>query len=353
MKTLTSTILFIAAVLATFLLNTACTMQGPSITGRVYDITDRHTDNAIILAERHSHIDWYEQLKQDGIFGAIILPTPHADNLTQEHLDMLADLVTEKMLASGVIQKTKKKPIIIIATPEHVPCDADIMREDLQDEIIARMLDAGVAWIFNEAHVSCRYDYIVRITLSKKIVTDPTQQGDYFGTTPPVLYNCILRLSSPSGKQLGQWQSTIQLVTRLSNEDFVSLAGLTTEKMLASDVIRNWHQRPRIIVAVPENTTHKTDLRPEDLQDEIIARMLNAGVARIVDEASVSFRYDYIVKTVLSNTRQPGAERKKITATPRIIYYTCTQSLLSRRGEQLGRWHSTIQVMGKQTTAPQ
>ncbi len=145
----------------------------------------------------------------------------------------------------------------------------------------------------------------------------------------------------------------VHISEKLTTMDLVSLAGLTTEKMLASDVIRKWRQRPRIVVAVPENTTRKADLQPEDLQDEIIARMLDAGVARIVDEENVSFRYDYIVKTVLSNSRQPGAERKKITSTPRIVYYTCTQSLLSRRGEQLGRWYSTIQVMEKQPTAPQ
>ncbi len=123
---------------------------------------------------------------------------------------------------------------------------------------------------------------------------------------------------------------------KLTAEDFVALAGRVTEKMLSSRVVRKWKKRPLIVVAVPQNSTHDANIITEDLQDEIIARILDSGVARVIDESSVSSRYDYIIKTTITDTVQRGSNGSRLT------YYTCKLQLFSLRGERLGQWHDKI-----------
>ena len=122
----------------------------------------------------------------------------------------------------------------------------------------------------------------------------------------------------------------------LTAEDFIALAGKVTEKMLSSREVRSWKKRPLIVVAVPENTTHDANIISEDLQDEIISKILDSGIARVIDESSVSSRYDYIIKTTITSTVQRGDNGSRLT------YYTCKLQLLSMRGERLGQWHDKI-----------
>ena len=126
---------------------------------------------------------------------------------------------------------------------------------------------------------------------------------------------------------------------RLSGEDFKDLAGRVTEKMLSSRVVQRWQKRkrkPLLVVAVPENTTHDANIITEDLQDEIISKILDSGVARVIDESSLSSRYDYIIRTTITDTVQQGRNGSRLT------YYTCKLQLFSMRGERLGQWHSMI-----------
>ena len=126
------------------------------------------------------------------------------------------------------------------------------------------------------------------------------------------------------------------LQDKLTAEDFVALAGRVTEKMLSSREVQSWKKRPLIVVAVPQNTTHDANIITEDLQDEIISKILDSGIARVIDESSVSSRYDYIIKTTITDTVQRGSNGSRLT------YYTCKLQMFSLRGERLGQWHDKI-----------
>ena len=126
---------------------------------------------------------------------------------------------------------------------------------------------------------------------------------------------------------------------KITLEDMVDLSGMVTEKMLSSREVQSWMQRgerPLLVVAVPQNTTHDANIITEDLQDEIIARVLDSGVARVIDESSLSSSYDYILKTTITSTTQYGNAGSKVT------YYACKLQLFSLRGERIGQWHDQI-----------
>lgn len=128
----------------------------------------------------------------------------------------------------------------------------------------------------------------------------------------------------------------VHLNTKMTAEDYIDLAGKVTEKMLASREAQTWKKRPLIVVAIPENTTHDANIITEDLQDEIISKILDSGIARVIDESSVSSKYNYIIKTTITDTVQRGDNGSKLT------YFTCKLQMFSLRGERLGQWHSKI-----------
>ncbi len=128
----------------------------------------------------------------------------------------------------------------------------------------------------------------------------------------------------------------VHLNDRLTAEDFIALAGSVTEKMLSSRVVQKWKNRPLIVIAVPENSTHDANIITEDLQDEIISKIIDSDVARVIDESSVSSKYDYIIKTTITDTVQQGNNGSRLT------YYTCKLQMFSLRGERLGQWHDKV-----------
>lgn len=133
--------------------------------------------------------------------------------------------------------------------------------------------------------------------------------------------------------------SRVHLNDRLTGEDFVALSRKVTEKMLSSRVVQGWiskNKRPLLVIAVPENTTHDANILAVDLQDEIISTVLDSGVARVIDESSLSSSYDYILKTTITDTSQKGAGGSRLT------YYTVKLQLFSLQGERLGQWHDKI-----------
>lgn len=110
--------------------------------------------------------------------------------------------------------------------------------------------------------------------------------------------------------------------------------------------MRKWKKPPFIVVARPENISHEANIITKDLQDEIIARILDAGVARVIDEENLSFRYDYIIKTTITNRIQhnmsiPGSD----TGTRQLISYICSIRLFSLRGKRIGQWQDSIQMV--------
>lgn len=131
----------------------------------------------------------------------------------------------------------------------------------------------------------------------------------------------------------------LHLKDRLTSEDYIALASAVTEKMLGSRKVQSWSakkKQPLLVVATPENTTHDANIITEDLQDEIISMVLDADIARVIDESSISSSYDYILKTTITSTTQKGDGGSKLT------YYTCKLQLFSLRGERLGQWHDKI-----------
>ena len=128
----------------------------------------------------------------------------------------------------------------------------------------------------------------------------------------------------------------VHIMPKITAEDYIVLASQVTEKMLSFREVQSWKKRPLIVVAVPENTTHDPNIITEDLQDEIVNKILDSGVARIIDESSVSSGYDYIIKTTITDTVQWSSDGSRLT------YYTCKLQLLSLRSERLGQWHSKI-----------
>jgi hypothetical protein len=131
----------------------------------------------------------------------------------------------------------------------------------------------------------------------------------------------------------------VHLKDKLTAEDYVALAGTVTEKMIMSSEVQSWSaksEKSLLVVAAPENTTHDANIITEDLQDEIISRILDSGVARVIDESSLSSSYDFILKTTITSTTQRGDGGSKLT------YYTCKLQLFSLRGERIGQWHDKV-----------
>lgn len=131
----------------------------------------------------------------------------------------------------------------------------------------------------------------------------------------------------------------VHLKDKLTSEDYIALASAVTEKMLGSREVQSWSTKGKkqvLVVAVPENTTHDANIITEDLQDEIISKILDAGIARVIDESSLSSSYNFILKTTITSTTQRGDGGSKLT------YYTCKLQLFSLRGERIGQWHDKV-----------
>ncbi len=166
----------------------------------------------------------------------------------------------------------------------------------------------------------------------------------YYGilfTAIIILNGCVQPTSIGRQSNVGMVEegSRVHLNDRLTGEDFVALSRKVTEKMLSSRVVQEWlskKKKPLLVVAIPENTTHDANILAVDLQDEIIATILDSGVARVIDESSLSSSYNYILKTTITDTSQKGAGGSRLT------YYTVKLQLFSLQGERLGQWHDKI-----------
>ena len=128
----------------------------------------------------------------------------------------------------------------------------------------------------------------------------------------------------------------VHIKPKLTAEDYIALASQVAEKMLSSREVQSWKKRPLIVAAVPENTTIDPNIITEDLQDEVISKIIESGIARVIDESSLSSGYNYIIKTTITDTVQQSSDGSRLT------YYTCKLQLLSLQGERLGQWHAKI-----------
>jgi len=156
-----------------------------------------------------------------------------------------------------------------------------------------------------------------------------------------ILTGCTMPTSIGQQSNVGMVEdgSRVHLNDRLTGEDFVALSRKVTEKMLSSRIVQTWptgKKPPLLVIAVPENTTHDANILAVDLQDEIISTVLDSGIARVIDESSLSSNYNYILKTTITDTSQKGAAGSRLT------YYTIKLQLFSLEGERLGQWHDKI-----------
>ncbi len=129
----------------------------------------------------------------------------------------------------------------------------------------------------------------------------------------------------------------VHVDTALTVADYTALAETVTNKMLASRLVRQWQKRkrkPRLIVATPVNNTDDESIRVADIFDRISEVLLNSGTVRIMmPEAN---RFDYIVRTELSTTRQMGRRGEELA------YFKLELKLFTDDGEMVGQWSDVI-----------
>ncbi len=129
------------------------------------------------------------------------------------------------------------------------------------------------------------------------------------------------------------------LQTELTMGDYLAFAEKVTNKMLISPVVQSWgDKRPRLIVGRLVNNTDNENIRMADIQDRIQETIFNSGLVRVVDKSAT--RFDYIVKTELTSTRQYGEDGQELA------YFTIQLKLFKLDGELMGQW-SDVLPLGK------
>lgn len=128
-----------------------------------------------------------------------------------------------------------------------------------------------------------------------------------------------------------------------TSENFVALAGVVAEDMIQNTP--SWFRKnmSSFFVELPENKMHEVKVVPKNLQTEIIARIINAGVATVIDDPALSFRCDYHIKTTLSDLK----------ISDMLSLYTCNMELRTLRGQSFGQWHGTIGLMRQHNSDPE
>lgn len=125
------------------------------------------------------------------------------------------------------------------------------------------------------------------------------------------------------------------LDTELTMADYTAFAENVTNKMLSSRLVQSWgNKRPRLIVARLQNNTDNENIRMQDIHDRITETILNSGVARLVDTSAT--RFDYVVKTELSSTRQYGQDGAELA------FFKLEFKMFKIDGEMVGQWSDVL-----------
>jgi len=129
--------------------------------------------------------------------------------------------------------------------------------------------------------------------------------------------------------------SRAHLQASLTMADYTQLAEMVTKKMLSSRFVKSWGKRkPRLILAKLRNNTDDENIRMADIFDRITETLLNSGRVRLVDPSAT--RFDYVVRSELSSTRQYGAEGQEL------VEYKLELKMFTIDGEMKGQWSGTL-----------
>lgn len=133
--------------------------------------------------------------------------------------------------------------------------------------------------------------------------------------------------------------SRAHLQAELTMGDYTAFAEKVTNKMLRSRLVQSWgNKRPRLVVGKLLNNTDNESIRMQDIYDRITETILGSGLVRLMDQSAT--RFDYVVKTELSSTRQYGSNGEELA------YFKLEFKLFKLDGEMVGQW-SDVLPLGK------
>lgn len=123
--------------------------------------------------------------------------------LTMADYVALAETVTNKMLASKLVQSWgKRKPRVIAATPRNNTDNENIRMADLHDRIQEILLNSGVMRVVDKS--ATNFDYIIKSEL-----TSTRQYGK--GGKELVYYTLQLKMFTLMGELKGQWSDDLAM----------------------------------------------------------------------------------------------------------------------------------------------
>lgn len=123
--------------------------------------------------------------------------------LTMADYVALAETVTNKMLASRLVQKWgNKRPKIIASIPRNNTDDENIRMKDLHDRIQEVLLNSGILRVVDKSATS--FDYIIKSELTS------TRQYGKDGKQL-VHYTLQLKMFTLMGELVGQWSDDLAM----------------------------------------------------------------------------------------------------------------------------------------------
>ena len=123
--------------------------------------------------------------------------------LTMADYTQLASKVTDKMLASRMVQKWgKRKPRLIVAKLRNNTDNENLRMADIYDRISEDLLNSGTVRLVHESATS--FDYVVRSEL-----TSNRQYGK--NNEELVGYALQFKMFNIDGEMLGQWSGNLTL----------------------------------------------------------------------------------------------------------------------------------------------
>lgn len=150
-----------------------------------------------------------------------------------------------------------------------------------------------------------------------------------------VLNACVVTRGIQGDVAILDKASRPHLDTELTMADYLAFSEQVANKMLASQFVRSWGaHKPMLIVGDLVNNTDNENIRVSDLHDRVQETIFNSGLVRIVDKSAT--RFDYVVKTELTSTRQHGRDGQELA------YFTMQMKMFKIDGELMGQWSDDL-----------
>lgn len=151
----------------------------------------------------------------------------------------------------------------------------------------------------------------------------------------PYLLSCQSTFGSQGRVAIGDPASRAHLQADPTMTDYMAFAEQVTNKMLASPAVQAWGStKPKIIVGRLQNNTDNESIRIKDIHDRIQEVLFNSGLVRVVDSSATKF--DYIIKSELSSTRQYGDRGEELA------HFTLQLKMFKLDGELVGQWSDDL-----------